>query len=116
MSSRRLSVAPALAAPAAAENRAPPGARPARKSFGTALPAGAAAAAAGPSVKGLALTQLYQTVLKMSTENVRREGRGRRAGAAGGRARAYGALTPPPPPPPLTSENQRKEFVAAAAH
>ena len=46
------------------------GARPSRKSFGTALPAGAAASA-GPSVKGLALTQLYQTVLKMSTENVR---------------------------------------------
>ena len=45
--------------------------RPNRKSFGTALPAGTAVAASGPSVKGLALTQLYQTVLKMSTENVR---------------------------------------------
>ena len=45
--------------------------RPSRKSFGTALPAGTAVATSGPSVKGLALTQLYQTVLKMSTENVR---------------------------------------------
>ena len=42
--------------------------RQSRKSFGTALPANAAAAS--HIVTGLALSQLYQTVLKMSSENV----------------------------------------------
>ena len=80
----------------------------ARKSFGTELSSNASAAA--PSVNGVALSQMYQTVLKMSSENVR-------PGAPffAGRGPSLFYVARPRPPTPR-AENHREEQLAATAH
>jgi hypothetical protein len=65
--------------------------------------------AAAPSVTGLALSQMYQTVLKMSSENVRASSRPHAT------ARAARLTARSLPAPPARAENHGQEQLAAAA-